>query len=72
LASNVAAACDEATTTAAAPSLSIDALPAVTPPVSQNAGLSLASLSMFVSARTPSSRATIFGAEIILVPLHFG
>ena len=45
--------------TAAAPSFSGDALPAVTVPVGSNAGLSDASFSSDVSARGPSSRSTV-------------
>src|SRR5436309_1895135 len=48
------------TTTAAAPSLSIEALPAVTVPPSLKDALSLARTSGVVSGRTPSSRATVF------------
>ena len=46
-----------ATSTADAPSLSGEALPAVTVPSLTNAGLSLASFSSELSARMPSSRA---------------
>ena len=48
----------EPTRTAAAPSLSGEALPAVTVPSCLNAGLSLASLSMLESGRMPSSRSS--------------
>src|SRR6201999_4333807 len=44
------------TSTAAAPSLSGQALPAVTVPSGRNAGRSLASTSIVVPARGPSSR----------------
>ena len=43
------------TMTAAAPSLICDEFPAVTVPVTENAGFSFASVSMFESCRTPSS-----------------
>ncbi len=46
-------------TTAAAPSFSGDALPAVTVPVGSNTGLSDASFSSDVSARGPSSLSTV-------------
>jgi hypothetical protein len=51
-----------AITSAAAPSLTPGALPAVTVPSGSNAGLSRASASTEVSARTDSSCATTMGA----------
>ena len=48
----------DATTSAAAPSLSPDELPAVTVPPGRNAGFSVASFSALVSGRGCSSRAT--------------
>ena len=53
------AAVPEPTITAAAPSLSCEALPAVTPPSGLNAGLSLANPSTALSGRMPSSRETV-------------
>src|SRR3954453_10401595 len=53
-----------ATTTAHAPSLICDALPAVTVPSSVNAGRSVASRSTVVSARMPSSRSTTSGSPL--------
>src|SRR5680860_191785 len=50
----------EATSSAAAPSLRLEALPAVTVPPLRNTGRSEASASMLVSARGPSSRSNIF------------
>ena len=49
-------------TTAAAPSLMLDALPAVTLPSGLNTGRSVASLSSVVSARGPSSCDTTTGS----------
>ncbi len=52
----------EAITRQAAPSLSVDALPAVTVPPSRKAGRSVASFSSEVSARGPSSISTATGS----------
>ena len=52
----------EVMTRQAAPSLSVDALPAVTLPPSRNAGRSFASFSSEVSARGPSSISTVTGS----------
>ena len=50
-------------TTAAAPSLSGDELPAVTLPVGSNTGFSAASFSSDVSARGPSSLSTVMSRQ---------
>ena len=55
------ASASDITTTAAAPSLSPGALPAVTVPVGVKAGLSAASVTGVVSSRTASSRSTMVG-----------
>ena len=55
------------TTTAAAPSLIVDAFPAVTVPPSRNAPRNLASVSAVVSGRMPSSR-----RSQVLSPLRAG
>ena len=57
--SRPAAPASLATSTAEAPSLSGEALPAVTVPSLTKAGLSLASFSSVESARMPSSRAKL-------------
>src|SRR6059058_5727489 len=68
------AACIEPTTTAAAPSDSVEALPAVTVPPSRKAGRSFASPSALVLAQRPRLRAGAdrhrhhLGGEVALLP----
>ena len=56
---NFCKADSDATTRAAAPSESCEALPAVTVPSGRNAGFNFANPSAVESARMPSSRATV-------------